>query len=82
MAAPNLTAGKQIYAENCAACHGATGEGGVGPSLRQIGKRQSLAQTIAFIESPPRSVMPKLYPDTLSAAQVKDVAAYISQTFL
>lgn len=80
--APDLAAGKQIYAENCAACHGATGEGGVGPSLRQIAKRQSLAQTITFIESPPGDVMPKLYPSTLSAAQVKDVAAYISQTFL
>jgi len=30
---PNLDAGKAIYAKNCVACHGAGGEGGVGPNL-------------------------------------------------
>jgi mono/diheme cytochrome c family protein len=76
-----LDAGKQIYAENCAACHGAAGQGGVGPSLQQIAKRKSLVQTIEFIESPSGSIMPKLYPATLSAAQVQEVATYISETF-
>ncbi|MGH7716679.1 MAG: c-type cytochrome, partial [Vulcanimicrobiaceae bacterium] len=56
---------------NCAACHDAAGQGGVGPSLKQISQRMSLAQTIAFIKSPSGSVMPKLYPATLSAAQVQ-----------
>lgn len=28
-----LTDGKQIYTANCAACHGANGEGGVGPNM-------------------------------------------------
>lgn len=28
-----LTAGKAVFTQNCAACHGATGEGGIGPSL-------------------------------------------------
>jgi ubiquinol-cytochrome c reductase cytochrome c subunit len=78
---PGVDAGKQIYAENCAACHGAAGQGGVGPSLQQIAKRKSLAQTIEFIESPTGSVMPKLYPATLSAVQVREVATYISETF-
>lgn len=78
---PLIAAGKPIYAANCAACHGASGEGGVGPGLKQIAQRKSLAQTIAFIESPAGSVMPKLYPATLSAAQVRDVATYISETF-
>jgi mono/diheme cytochrome c family protein len=77
----NLNAGKQIFAANCASCHGAAGEGGVGPSLQNIAQRKSLAETISFIENPSGSVMPKLYPSTLSAAQVRDVATYISQTF-
>lgn len=29
-----LAAGKQLYAQNCLACHGAEGLGGVGPNLR------------------------------------------------
>jgi mono/diheme cytochrome c family protein len=28
-----IAAGKQIYDQNCAACHGDRGEGGIGPSL-------------------------------------------------
>ncbi len=79
---PDLSAGKTLFAANCAACHGAAGQGGVGPSLKSIATRMSLAQTIAFIESPSGNVMPKLYPATLSAAQVQDVAAYINKTFL
>jgi mono/diheme cytochrome c family protein len=80
-AAPALDAGKQLYATNCAACHGAAGQGGVGPSLQGIAKRKSLATTVTFIETPTGSVMPKLYPATLSAAQVQQIAAYITKTF-
>jgi mono/diheme cytochrome c family protein len=74
-------AGKQLFAANCAACHGAGGEGGVGPSLQGIAQRKTLAETVAFIKAPTGSVMPKLYPATLSAAQVTEIATYISQTF-
>ncbi len=31
--AASLSAGKSIYMQNCAACHGGSGEGGVGPNL-------------------------------------------------
>jgi cytochrome c553 len=75
-----LALGQQIFAANCAVCHGATGEGGAGPSLHGIAKQKTLDQTIAFIENPSGG-MPKLYPATLSAEQVRDVAAYISETF-
>ena len=78
---PNPAAGGQLFAANCAACHGATGQGGVGPSLRQIGTHKSLAETVAFIEDPSGTVMPKLYPSTLSAGQVEQIATYIRQTF-
>ncbi len=72
--------GKQIFATNCAACHGASGQGGVGPSLVNIAQRKSHAEIVAFIEQPAGSIMPKLYPATLSAAQVDHVATYIEQT--
>jgi len=73
-------AGAQIYAASCAACHGANGGGGVGPSLRQIAARKSLDQVVSFIEKP-SGIMPKLYPDKLSEAQVRAVAAYIQDAF-
>ncbi len=72
--------GKQLFAANCAACHGANGEGGAGPNLHGIATRKSLADTIAFIENP-SGAMPKLYPDTLSATQVQEVATYIRTSF-
>ncbi len=70
--------GKAIYAQNCAACHGATGvEGGVGPSLRHERTRKNPAQVDAWIRNPVPP-MPKLYPAPLSEADVSDVTAFIS----
>lgn len=69
--------GKAIYAQNCAACHGATGaEGGVGPSLRNERARKTTAQVDAWIKNPVPP-MPKLYPAPLSEADVADVTAFI-----
>lgn len=74
------SAGRQVFIANCAACHNADGTGGVGPSLHQVGKTKTLAQTINFIKNP-AGAMPKLYPGSLSEVQVQDVAAYIRATF-
>ncbi len=76
----DLAAGQTIYAANCAACHNAKGAGGIGPSLHGLSTRKTLAQSIGFIEKP-SGAMPKLYPSPLSAAQVRQVAAYILATF-
>lgn len=65
-----------LYAANCASCHGAAGEGGVGPSLRAESSKRELAQTVELI-SAPRPPMPKLYPAVLSRTQVEDLAQYI-----
>jgi mono/diheme cytochrome c family protein len=78
--AADIQAGQQIYATNCAACHNANGTGGAGPNLHQIATKKTLAQTITSIEKP-SGIMPKLYPGTLSDAQVRQVAAYIRATF-
>jgi mono/diheme cytochrome c family protein len=77
----SLAAGGRLYAANCTACHGATGGGGEGADLRTIGARLTQAQVVAFIESP-SGIMPHLYPATLSAADVENVAAFIRATFL
>jgi mono/diheme cytochrome c family protein len=73
-------AGAQLYAANCAACHNAAGTGGIGPNLHTVSTGMSLGQTVSFIEKP-SGAMPKLYPGTLSEAQVGQVAAYIRATF-
>ena len=68
--------GKQVYMQNCSSCHGAAGQGGVGPSLENEASRKNLDQAIAWIKNPV-SPMPKLYPDTLSNKDVLDVATFV-----
>jgi len=76
----DLKKGAQIFTNYCAACHGAHGEGGVGPSLVDLQKRKPLPQAIEWIEHP-KSPMPSLYPKPLSLQDVKDVGAYIEEAF-
>lgn len=68
--------GKQIFAQNCASCHGVKAEGGVGPSLHGEKKRKDYGQTVAWIKDP-QPPMPKLYPSALSESDVADVAAFV-----
>jgi mono/diheme cytochrome c family protein len=72
----NVAHGKAIFAENCAACHGANATGGVGPSLIGEKSRKDLPAAIGFIKSP-QAPMPALYPSKLSEQDVADVAAYV-----
>jgi len=75
--APDAARGKQIYAENCATCHGATGrEGGTGPSLTGEHKYKNFAAAVSWIEHP-EAPMPALYPDPLDQREVEDVAAFV-----
>ena len=75
-AAANAVHGKAIFSQNCSACHGAQGQGGMGPSLINESARKNTEQAIAWIENPSQP-MPKLYPSTLNAQDVRDVAAYV-----
>ncbi|GAC1393307.1 MAG: hypothetical protein NVSMB31_12520 [Vulcanimicrobiaceae bacterium] len=69
--------GKQLFAANCAACHGAGGLGGpVGPALHNEKARKSLHEIEAWIKEP-QPPMPKLYPGSLSEGDVGDLAAYV-----
>jgi mono/diheme cytochrome c family protein len=68
--------GKAIFDENCQACHGAAGAGGIGPSLKGEKARKDFNATVAWIKNP-APPMPKLYPEKLKDADVADVAAYV-----
>jgi mono/diheme cytochrome c family protein len=68
--------GHQVYSANCAACHGANAQGGVGPALRGEKNRKDTAAAIAWIKNP-KLPMPKLYPSVISEKDVEDVAAYV-----
>ncbi len=74
--AGDLDHGKQVFTQNCASCHGAAGQGGVGPSLKRESSRKNLAQAEAWIKNP-QPPMPKLYPSPLSEKDVADVASFV-----
>ncbi len=77
-APPDAVRGKEIFADHCSSCHGATGrEGGsTGPALTGEPKHMNLDAAIVWIKNP-AAPMPKLYPDPLSERDVTDVAAYV-----
>lgn len=75
-AAPSAAHGKTVFAQNCASCHGAQGQGGMGPRLIGEAGRKNFQQTVSWIENP-SPPMPKLFPSTLTAQDVRDVAAYV-----
>lgn len=68
--------GKELFAKNCAICHGAAGIGAEAPALRGESARKNTAQLQAWIEKP-APPMPALYPNPLSRRDVADVAAFV-----
>jgi len=68
--------GKQIFAQNCAACHGVAGQGGMGPPLKNEHIRKDEVAAADWIKKP-APPMPALYPGVLSEKDVRDVAAFV-----
>ncbi|WP_164932010.1 PQQ-binding-like beta-propeller repeat protein [Janthinobacterium sp. 17J80-10] len=68
--------GKQLFAQNCAGCHGAQGGGLGGPSLLNWNARMTPEKTMALIKNP-KSPMPRLYPSILSESDVADITTYL-----
>ena len=69
--------GAALYAADCESCHGASGgPARVGPTLAGERKRKDDAAILRAIEEPDPP-MPKLYPGSLSARDVADIAAYV-----
>ncbi|WP_158592171.1 PQQ-binding-like beta-propeller repeat protein [Noviherbaspirillum sedimenti] len=71
-----LEHGKQLFAQNCAGCHGAQGGGLGGPSLLNWDARMTPEKTMALIKNP-KAPMPRLYPSILSERDVADIATYL-----
>lgn len=48
----DVARGKQLFAQNCAVCHGPHGEGSEGPSLKNEASRaQDVADVAAYVDS-------------------------------
>lgn len=63
LAAPSdLERGEAIFQINCAGCHGAKGDGNVGPSLHNISERKSELSLINQVTSGNTPPMPKFQP--------------------
>jgi mono/diheme cytochrome c family protein len=75
------TAGASVFEENCAACHGANGEGDVGPKLdgnEWIGTRSNIINQVLFGATD--HGMPP-FKDVLSDEQVAAVATYVRNSW-
>jgi alcohol dehydrogenase (cytochrome c) len=75
-AAPNPEAGKEVFAENCSTCHGATGHGGNGgPDLTTMPKAKEQAGAEEQVTNGGGGMPP--FKGTLSEEEISNVAAYV-----
>jgi cytochrome c551 len=63
---------KDLFMNNCSACHGGNLQGGYGPSLQKIGSKLSKDQILHVIQNgqgamPPQNQMPKEAQEKLAA---------------
>ncbi len=75
-ASASASRGAALFAKNCAACHGTSSPGPIGPWLHDERVRKDRAAVIAIIKHPDPP-MPKLFPGTLRAQDVADLTAYV-----
>jgi alcohol dehydrogenase (cytochrome c) len=74
----DAAAGKQVFADNCAGCHGVSGTGGNGgPDLTAIPSAKDAAAVKKQVENGGGG-MPA-FKGTLTEKQIKDVTAYVIQ---
>lgn len=69
--------GKTVYADSCASCHGAQGQGGTGPAI--IGANANLGKydTAQGLFTKISTTMPRDHPATLTPAQYLQVTAFL-----
>jgi cytochrome c oxidase cbb3-type subunit 3 len=77
------SAGGRAFAENCAACHGENGSGGLGAGAPSLADDQWIyggdrATVLATIHGGRQGVMPA-WSDRLSAAEINLLAVYVSR---
>jgi mono/diheme cytochrome c family protein len=76
-AEPNT--GEQVYRLRCAACHGAAGEGNLGPALVGISRRMSPGEQLEIVARG-RGTMPS-FGAVLSNAAMRTVVDYSRRRF-
>ncbi len=72
-----MKSGEALYAEMCKGCHGARGEGGKGPSLRDIDRKYEEAALVRVIDDR----MPLGEPDRCNGDCPVDIGAYVYRAF-
>lgn len=71
----NAQHGQELFNSlGCAACHGAQGEGGIGPTI--AGTELSLARIVRQYRAPYQS-MPRFGPDQVSESDIADIYAFL-----
>ena len=74
--APNAEAGKEVFAEQCSVCHGATGHGGNGgPDLTTLPKAKEQKGTEEQVTNGGGGMPP--FKGVLSEEEIANVAAYV-----
>ena len=72
-----VAAGRDVYAAECAQCHGDRGQGGTGPVVIGGNKRIASYQTTERLYDYVSSTMPFDAPGSLSEQQYWDAIAYL-----
>ena len=73
-----IAQGEQVFSDNCAVCHGPTGQGGsAGPDLRTAPKAQSVNTAIDQVTNGGGGMPP--FGDQLSETQIRAVATYVTE---
>jgi len=74
--------GEDVYARHCASCHGESGEGGLGPELRELGARSS----VTFLTAALWNHGPRMYEEMqrqgrewprFEPTEMRDLIAYL-----
>ncbi len=73
--AGNPAAGRQVYADSCAACHGADGGGGTGPKLE--GEEAYAAPGVVVDQIREGGGGMPAFGDQLSEQELADVSAFV-----
>ncbi len=72
-----VISGADLFASNCAGCHGAGGEGGVGPALAgDLSRFGSIEEVVAFVSTGVPGRMPG-FETRLSPEEIHTVVDYV-----
>jgi len=72
-----LVMGQDVYTAKCSRCHGASGAGGLGSSIRDISERLTEAEQIAVV-SEGRNSMPR-FDGVLTNEEIAAVMRYVRE---